>query len=77
MLAFIISKKIDNKLIKLSEYFNLHNQPVFPIRAKKLMEKYNLKENKHLGQKLKEIESIWVNNSFKISEKEIEKVVKN
>jgi len=71
------SKKIDNKLIKLSEYFNLHNQPVFPIKAKKLMEKYNLKENKHLGEKLKEIESIWVNNSFKISEKEIEKVVKN
>jgi len=71
------SKKIDNKLIKLSEYFNLHNQPVFPIKAKKLMEKYNLKENKHLGVKLKEIESIWVNNSFKISEKEIEKVVKN
>ena len=71
------SKKIDNKLIKLGEFFNLHNQPVFPIKAKKLMEKYNLKENKHLGEKLKEIESIWVNNSFKISEKEIEKVVKN
>ena len=71
------SKKIDNKLIKLSEYFNLHNQPVFPIKAKNIMEKYNLKENKHLGQKLKEIENIWVNNSFKISEEEIEKVVKN
>ena len=71
------SKKIDNKLIKLGEFFNLHNQPVFPIKAKNIMEKYNLKENKHLGEKLKEMESIWVNNSFKISEKEIEKVVKN
>ena len=71
------SKKIDNKLIKLGEFFNLHNQPVFPIKAKNIMEKYNLKENKHLGQKLKEIENIWVNNSFKISEEEIEKVVKN
>ena len=37
------------------------------------MEKYNLKENKNLGLKLKEMENIWVNNSFKISEKEIEK----
>jgi len=71
------SKKIDNNLIKLNEFFNSHNQPVFPIQAKKLMEKYNLKENKSLGQKLKEIENIWVNNSFTISEKEIEKVVKN
>ena len=71
------SKKIDNKLIELGEFFNLQNQPVFPVKAKKLMEKYNLKENKNLGLKLKEMENIWVNNSFKISEKEIETVIKN
>ena len=71
------SKKIDNKLIKLGEFFNLQSQPVFPVKAKKLMEKYNLKENKNLGLKLKEMENIWVNNSFKISEKEIEKIIKN
>ena len=71
------SKKIDNKLIKLGEFFNLQSQPVFPVKAKKLMEKYNLKENKNLGLKLKEMENIWVNNSFKISEKEIETVIKN
>ena len=41
------SKKIDNKLIKLGEFFNLQSQPVFPVKAKKLMEKYNLKENKN------------------------------
>ena len=71
------SKKIDNNLIKLGEFFNLQSQPVFPVKAKKLMEKYNLKENKNLGLKLKEMENIWVNNSFKISEKEIEKIIKN
>ena len=71
------SKKIDNNLIKLGEFFNLQSQPVFPVKAKKLMEKYNLKESKNLGLKLKEMENIWVNNGFKISEKEIEKVIKN
>tara|TARA_Y100001970_G_C14227747_1_gene856704 strand:+ start:33 stop:1307 length:1275 start_codon:yes stop_codon:yes gene_type:complete len=71
------SKKIDTKLINLLETFSAQQQPVFPVRAKKLMEKYNLKENKNLGEKLKRIENIWVNNSFKISDKEIEEIVKN
>ena len=36
------------------------------------MEKYNLKESKELGQKLKYLENLWVENSFNISEKEVE-----
>tara|TARA_Y100001970_G_C14115873_1_gene793534 strand:- start:35 stop:1309 length:1275 start_codon:yes stop_codon:yes gene_type:complete len=71
------SKKIDNKIIKLKEIIKSNKLPQFPIKAKQLIEKYKLKENKILGQKLKELETIWVNNSFKISEYEIEKVVKN
>ena len=39
------------------------------------MNKYNLKEGIELGKKLKEIENIWIDNHFKITEKEIDKVV--
>ena len=41
------------------------------------MEKFNLKEGKELGDKLKQIETTWINNSFKISEDQIEKIIKN
>jgi len=71
------SKKVDNKLINMIKFFKEKNQPIFPIKAKDLMEKYNLKESKMLGQKLKEIENIWINNSFKISDSEVEKIINN
>jgi tRNA nucleotidyltransferase/poly(A) polymerase len=38
------------------------------------MEKYNIKEGKELGQKLKYLENLWVENSFKITDKEVDKV---
>ena len=41
------------------------------------MKKYNLKESRELGQKLKKIEKVWVQNSFKISNNEIEKIFLN
>jgi poly(A) polymerase len=41
------------------------------------MSKYNLPEGKSLGEKLKKIETIWVDNNFKISEKQIQNIVKN
>ena len=39
------------------------------------MEKFNLKEGKELGQKIKEIEIDWINNSFKITDKQVEKII--
>ena len=71
------SKKIENKLIKIKKFFNSQNQPVFPVKGKQLIKQYNLKEGRELGQILKKIENIWIKNSFKISSKEIEKVVIN
>ena len=71
------SKKLDNKLIKLKKFFSSQTQPVFPIKARHLIEDYNLKEGKELGQKLKQIENIWIKNSFKISNKEIDKIINN
>ena len=48
-----------------------------PIGANVIMEKYNIPEGKTLGNKLKMIEELWVNNSFSITEKQIQKIIKN
>ena len=71
------SKKIGKKLLELKEFFNNQIPPKFNVKAKSLMDKFNLKEGKELGQKLKEIELVWINNSFKVTEKQIEKIVKS
>ena len=78
MINFAIyrSKKNENKLIKLKDFFIDQSIPVFPISTKILMEKYNLKEGKYLGQKLKKIKDLWVENSFKITNEDIEKIIK-
>ena len=66
------SNKKSNKLIELKKHFEKLEKPMFPIKAKIIMEKYNLKEGKELGQKLKYLENLWIENSFNISEKEVE-----
>ncbi len=71
-----ISKKIDKKLIKLKKFFSSQLPPKFDAKTKSLMKKFNLKEGKELGQKIKEIEMFWINNSFKITDKQIEKIIK-
>ena len=67
------SNKSNKKLIDLKKYFENLEKPSFPIKAKKVMEKYNIKEGRDLGQKLRHLENLWVENSFKISEKDIDK----
>jgi len=66
------SNKRNSKLIELKKHFEKLEKPKFPIKANIIMEKYNLKEGKELGQKLKYLENLWVENSFNISEKEVE-----
>ncbi len=73
----IQNKKLDEKLIKLKEFFKNKEIPSLEIKAKTLIERYNYKEGKELGDKLKEIEEFWIKNSFKISQKEIDEIVKN
>ena len=41
------------------------------------MKKFNIPQGKKLGENLKLIEDFWINNNFKISEEQIEKIVKN
>ena len=38
------------------------------------MEKYNLKEGRVFGQKLKKIEKLWMENNFKITDKDVDKI---
>ena len=65
------------KLIKLKNFFDNQSTPIFPVKARELIHKYNLKEGRELGQKLKEIENFWIENNFDIKQKEIEKIVTN
>ena len=71
------SKKVDIKLINLIDIFKNKEIPTMPLKAKLLMEKYNIPEGKELGAKLKAIEEIWTSNNFKISDKEVLKIVSN
>ena len=61
----------------MKKYFVEFQIPVMPIKAKDLINKFDLKEGKLLGSILKEIEEQWLNNNFKISNNQIEDIVKS
>ena len=71
------SKVVDKKLLKLAEIYKNKIIPTLPIGANILMSKYKIPEGKLLGIKLKLIEETWVQNSFQISEKQIQKIIKS
>ena len=71
------SKKVDKKLLEMIEFFKDKEPPLLPVRAITLMNKYNIPEGKKLGIMLKKIEKKWLDNNFQISEKEIQKLIKN
>jgi len=72
-----ISPKVEKKLLKLIESYKDKVVPNLPIDANTLMIKYNIPEGKTLGNKLKLIEETWVYNSFHISDKQIQKIIKS
>ncbi len=72
-----VSKKDITKMIKLKKLIIETNKPIFPIKAKNLIEEYNLKEGKELGTKLKKIEDTWVQNNFKITNQEVNRIINN
>ena len=71
----IFFSKEDKKITELINYFKDKEVPVFPIKAVDLMKKFNLSEGKKLGDNLKIVEEYWINNNFKISDKELDKIV--
>ena len=71
------TKKNKSYLVDLKKYFIKFEIPTMPIKAKHLIEKFDLKEGKLLGSILKEIEEQWLDNNFKISNNQIEDIVKS
>ena len=71
-----ISKKLEKKLVKLLDFYNSKTTPTLPVGANILMSKYNIPEGKVLGNKLRMIEEIWVQNGFQISDKQVQKIAK-
>jgi len=71
------SKKFDKKLIELNKLYKNMIIPKMPIGADRLMEKYQIPEGKMLGNKLKTIEQEWVENNFKISDQQVDNIIKN
>ena len=69
------SKKVDKKLENFFNFFKDKKVPTLPLKASTLMTKYNIPEGKELGLKLKQIENKWVDNDFRITEKEVEKII--
>ena len=70
------STKVEKKLIQLIEIYQDKITPTMPIGANSLMTKYNIPEGKTLGNKLKIIEEVWVENGFQISDRQIQKIIK-
>ena len=71
------SNKIEKNLIEVVKFYQNKQIPNIPISASDLMIKYNIPEGKLLGSKLKILKQIWVENNFVITEKQIEKIIKN
>ena len=69
------SKKIDKRILKFFEEYQSKDLPTMPFSAKFLMQKYQISEGINLGTKFKDIEKEWVNNNFKLTEKQIDKIV--
>ena len=77
LFKIVRSKKIDKYLIELFKLYKNKIIPNMPIGADVLMTKYEIPEGKQLGIKLKMLEDEWVKNDFKISNEQIDKIVKN
>ena len=71
------SRKVEKKLINLLETYKKKEIPTLPIGADLLMSKFKIPEGKTLGNKLKRIEEIWIQNGFEISDKQVQQVVKS
>ena len=73
----IKSKKVDNSLKELINYYENCKTPIMPVNADLLMKKYEIPEGKQLGEKLKIIEQEWVKNNFKISDEQVDNIINN
>ena len=70
------SKNVQN-IDELNNFHKIEEIPVFPYSAKLLKEKYNFKDGKLLGDKLKQLESVWLNNNFKLTIEKVDNILRN
>ncbi len=73
----ILKSKNTQNLEKLISFHLKEQTPVFPFNAKFLKDKYNYKEGKLLGDKLKQLESEWLNNNFTLPDDKVDNILKN
>ena len=70
------SKNVQN-IDELNNFHEIEETPVFPYNARLLKEKYNFKDGKLLGDKLKQLESVWLNNNFKLPIEKVDNILRN
>ena len=71
LFSICVNKKIRNlDLNKLTNYINTYKVPIFPITGEYL-KKHGYKTGKILGEKLKFLEKMWVENNFIIDKREV------
>ena len=71
------SKKFDKNLVNQINYFKNKEKPKLSITGGDLIKDFGIPEGEMVGKKLKEIENIWINNNFKISDKNLKKILEN
>jgi len=80
MISAYLINKIDNKKTKDLDTFVIKiyktSIPQFPIKGDYLL-KQGFKEGPELGEVLKTLENIWINNNFDISNKDVRNLIKN
>ncbi len=71
------SKKLDKNLVNQINFFENKDVPKLSVTGDDLIKNFGIPEGQRVGEKLKEIENVWINNNFKISDKNIKKILEN
>ncbi len=71
------SKNVDAKIVSSLNKFKNKIPPSLPINGDDLIQKFGIKEGEQLGKILKEVEKFWINNNFKITDKDLKKILRH
>ena len=71
------SKKFDKNFVNQLNYFKDKEIPKLTVTGDDLINNYGIPQGEEVGEKLKQIESFWINNNFKITVKDLKKIIKN
>ena len=71
------SKKFDKNFVNQLNYFKDKEIPKLAVTGDDLINNYGIPQGEEVGKKLKQIESFWINNNFKITDKDLKKIIKN